>query len=586
MNIIVSAVEGLVSQLVDKNISCSCKGVGPEDDQFANIVNTGIKWLISNNDMFKKSAIHNRRRAKFGFGWYKVVFNEGYAGGFGLSEILVPPVNKVFVDSNITDVTRIQDAMFIAETMVYSKQVMIDLYGYDKAHSVDYGPNQFSDNGVFEEAFTAMTNEFSTVVIQWWSRYEGYLRLQEFSACGLLLFDSCKDGTRKDNQKGLEIKARPYYKYVENKYPYFYTGKYHVEGRLHGFGDAFLLLPLQKAINEIYDKIRIQMRPNLMAIDSYADINIEEFNDNSFEPVEFDGGQLMGRQPVYNIPWGAINNEMFALIERVHTEAQRVIRFSNTMIGQGDAQTATEAAIQQEQGNSHISHDKVLHEQTLNDVFKYAIQLMMEFSKTGKALSIGDDEKEYDWVDFRNFANIPAQIPATEGFTKEFLSKNPNAKPPKYEALQEGDKVVTKPIELDVYISMGSGLPKNPAFVWNMIEKLSQLMVLDTDEAPPAPKPAISWVELRDFLKNILGIPIKTDDQMKKFVEQMKAVQAAQLQKNMKSGIPPTGPSPMGAETPGGPGGNQPEEQPGTMGMTAGSAENMQANPAVTQGGM
>ena len=78
-------------------------------------------------------------------------------------------------------------------------------------------------------------------------------------------------------------------------------------------------------------------------------------------------------------------------------------------------------------------------------------------------------------------------------------------------------------------------------------------MQLRSERSPPAPKPAINWVELRDFLKNILGIPIKTDDQMKKFIEQMKAVQAANMEKNMKSGIAPTaGGPPVGPETAGG----------------------------------
>lgn len=590
MNIVVSTVEGLTSQLVDKNVQAACKGVGPEDEQFAAVVQTGTNWLIRNNELFEKLGMHERRRSKFGLGWLKLVFDENYAGGFGLAKIMVPPLNMIFVDSNCTDITRLEEASFIAECINVDRRYMVETYGLEKSGVVDYGMNQFRDNGVFESnIITPLALDDSVTIIQWWSKAEGKLRLQEFSACGVLLYDSHKAGDRKTNQKSKEIVRKSFYKFVSDKYPYFITIKYPQEGYLYGFGDGWLLIPLQKALNELYDKIRIMMRPHLMAVDSHSDIDISGFDDNSFEPVYFDGARTQGRQPVHYIPWGTISNDLFQLINQIHTEAQRVVRFSNTMIGQGQAETATEAAIQQQQGNSHINHEKTRIEHTLARVLKYAIGMMMELSKTGKSLRINDDEKEYDWVDFRHFAKVPVQMPATSKFTSQYLAANPGTTPPKYEAVEENGGTVTKSIELDLDISVGSGLPRNPAFLWTMIEKLSQLMVVDTDEQQPMPKPAINWAEMRDFMKNILGIPIKNDDQMKKFVEQMKKFQAEQLQKVKGSGsITPNGQVP--AVSPGGMGGNQPEEQQGTMGMTAGGGENQAAqamsNPEGSGGGM
>jgi len=572
MNIITSAVEGLVSQLVDKNISASVKGVGPEDEQFAAVIRTGILWIIRNNDLFKKLSIYARRYCKFGPAWLKVVFEKGYARNFGLSKIMVPPLNSVFVDSNVTDLTRFQEAAWIAETIVVDRRYMIETYGEEKASSVDYGQNEFRDNGVFHSEITPQAQDDSIVLIQWWSRAEGKLRLQEFSACGVLLFDSHKGKDRKENQKYNPISRTSLYEYVDNKYPYFLDVKYIEEGSLYGFGDAWLLLPLQKAINEIYDKIRIQMRPHLIAVDSQSEIDIYSFNDNSFDPVYYDGARTQGRPPAHYIPWGTITNDMFQLIEMIHTEAQRVIRFSNTMIGQGQAETATEAAIQQQQGNAHIDHEKTKIEHTMSDVLKYCVGVMMQLSESGKSLRINKDEDEYDWVDFRQFTKVPVQIPATSSYTDQYLESNPGTKPPKYQALEEKGKTMTKCIELDLDISVGSGLPKNPAFLWTMIEKLAQLMVIDTDEQQPTPKPVINWMEMRDFMKNILGIPIKDDDQMKKFVETMNKIKTEQMQKVKGTGS--ITPNQNIAPEPGGMGGNQPEEQAPTQGMTAGGSEN------------
>lgn len=571
MNIIASAVDGMVSQLVDKNIQVATKGVGPEDEQFAAVVRTGANWILRQNDMFKKMAINARRYVKFGVSWYKVVFEEGYARNFGLAKIMVPPLNCVFVDSNVTDITRLQEAAFIAETIVVDRRYMVENYGLDKASIVDYGQNQFRYNGIFYSTIAPQALDDSVVLIQWWSKAEGKLRLQEFTACGVLLYDSHKTGDRKTNQRGVSFKRESFYKYVSDKYPYFLDVKYPIEGSLYGFGDGKLLLPLQKAINELYDKIRIQMRPHLIAVDTHSEIDISNFDENSFDPVYFDGAKTQGRQPVHYIPWGSITNDMFQLIEMMHTEAQRIIRFSNTMIGQGQAETATEAAIQQQQGNAHIDHEKTKIEHTLSDIIKYCIGVMMELSKSGKSLRINDDEDEYDWVDFRQFTKVPVQVPATAGFTSEFLKANPSSKPPKYETVEENGKTITKSIELDLDISIGSGLPRNPAFLWTMIEKLAQLMVIDTDEAQPVPKPVINWAEMRDFIKNILGIPIKDDDQMKKFVEEMNRIKVEQMQKAKGAGS--IVPNQNIAPEPGGPGGNQPAEQPGTAGLTAGGGE-------------
>jgi hypothetical protein len=586
MNLLNSAIEGMVSQLVDKNLQTSVKGVGPEDEQFAAVVRTGANWIIRNNDMFKKLSLYARRYVKFGYAWIKPVFDPSYAGDFGISKIMIPPINSVFVDTNVTDVTRLEEASFIAETIMVDRRYVIENYGLDKASALDYGQNEFRDNGVFKSKFTPQAQDDSIVIIQWWSKAEGKLRLQEFSSCGVLIFDSHKPGDRKTNQKDSGIKRKSFYKYVGDKYPYFLDVKYSVEGMLLGFGDGWLLIPLQKTINELYDKIMIQMRPHLIAVDNMSDIDIESFNENSFEPVYFDGAQVSGRDPVKYIPWGTITNDMFQLIDMIHLEAQRVIRFSNTMIGQGQAETATEAAIQQQQGNSHIDHEKTKLEHTMADVIKYCIGMMMELSKSGKSLRINNDKDEYEWVDFRQFAKVPVQIPATAEYTKQYTTANPGVEPPKYQTVEENGKTITKCIELDLDISVGSGLPKNPAFLWTMIEKLAQLMVIDTDEQQPVPKPAINWAEIRDFMKNILGIPIKDDDQMKKFVETMNKLKVQQMQKVKGAGS--ITPNQNIAPGPGGMGGNQPEEQPGTQNLTAGGGmqQSMQQETMGQSGGM
>ena len=587
-NVVVSTIEGMLTQIVDREISCTTQGVGPEDDQFAQTARTGLEWVLRSNKLRKKIEIHERRRLKFGVGWLKVVFDEKYAGGFGLAKIIVPPVDKIYIDSKIKDVTRLQEAEFIAETINFSKAYAREVYGDDKAAAIDYGYNEFRSGIVFQEEYSTPDDQNGWTMVQWWSKCKGELRLQEFSACGVLLYDSFKVGTRTDNQAKAKYKeegSRSFYKYTDD-YPYFLTLKYIQEGHLYGFGDGKLLISLQNLLNELYDKIRIQMRPNLIAVDDQSDIDIDNFDDNSFTPVHYSGARMNGRAPIHSIPWGSVNRDMYELLDRIKAEVQRICRYSDLMTGQGkSADTATEAAIQQQQGNSHINHEKGNIEETLADVAKYCLRLMMEFSKTGKSLLLNNDEKEYGWVDFRSFTDIPAQKPATASFTKKATDRNPGMTPPKYENVEdENGEPVTKNLDLDIYINVGSGLPKNPAFLWSMLEKMSQLAVVDTNEQPPTPKPIVNWSEMRKFVKQFLGFPIVNDDQMKKFAEEFKKIQLENMKKNMTTGagkgqlpgaaggapggMPPEamsmGPGPQGMQG----GGNQPAMQPETAGLT------------------
>lgn len=537
MNIINAAIEGEVSQIVNPNQAITCKGVSPEDDEFSEWARISLDWAFLKNKLFKKLKEHERSRNKFGSAWFKVVWNEGFAGGQGLPDIKLPPLNKVFIDSKVTSYLDLQDAEYICETINLSKSYAIATYGESKASLIDYGMNLYRDNGVFQEDLSSMDERHWTL-IQWWSKPDGILRLQEFSACGILLYDSHKEGTRKTQDKNSKKNPKSYYRYVNNNYPYFFTIKYTKQGDFYGFGDAKLLIPLQNAINEMWDKIRIQMRPDIILIDVNAGIDISTFDDNSFNPYYFDGAKVRN-VPIHSVAWGKLAADVWKFLDSVHQEAQRIIRFSDIMTGQrGNSQTATEAAIQQSQGNSHADTEKPVIESTLADVALYMLALMMEFFKGAKAFRIPGDKVQYEWVDFKKMTEVPALIPATPEYKDSFKAANPGAPTPEWSHVKdEKGNPMTKSVELDIEVSIGSGLPKNKAFLWQMIEKLSQLMSVDTSSGQPVQKPLLDYKELREFIKTYLGIPIQNDDDMEKFMEEFRIKQQQQPnQSNLTAG--------------------------------------------------
>jgi hypothetical protein len=435
----------------------------------------------------------------------KVFWDPDAIEGYGLARITTPSPYNVYVDRKIKDHLRFQEADYVAEPITMSKTQMKNLYGEDKCRAIDFGSNEIQNMNVFYEHGTE-ESELCTL-IHWWERNDGKLRLLEFTGDGVLLWDSHKKGDRKTNQKDFEVTPKSYYKHVKDKYPYFFTPEYPQEGSIHGIGDGKLLLPLQKMINDLYDKIRIAARPHLILFDPDSEVDLEDFDENSYEPRP---ARLSEKRVVDTVAWGTINESWWRLLNMIHNEVQRVSRFSAIMMGgSAGADTATEASIQQQQGNAATEHKKVMFQSTLNEMCEYILGLMMEKYEEGKAFRVAEDKNEYMWIDFRQLAKVPAMKPATEEYKKKFAENNPSAPVPEWEILENKGEPMTKSVDLDIEINVGQGLPKNKTFLWQMIEKLAGIQVLDKSGQP---KQLINFEELREFINNFLGIPLKEDE--------------------------------------------------------------------------
>jgi hypothetical protein len=531
VNIVNANIEGQVSALVEQNLAISTRGESIGDKPFAEWARIGLDWTFRKNKMRRVIEQHERRRLKHGSAWFKVHFDPMAIYGFGLARISNPSMGDIFIDGKVKDPLCTQDAEYIAEKIDMSYSQMCETYGDDKANACMYGTVPVWDEYVFEE-FESEDDNTSTTIFQYWSKPYGILRLQEFSADGVLLYDSHKKGTRKDNQRDMDYKNVPYYSYVDNKYPYFFTYLYPEEGQIYGFGDGKLLLPLQDMINDLYDKIRIAARPHLILIDPESELDIDEFDENSFEPIPC-------KQPtraVHTVAWGTVNESWWRLLASIHTEVQRVTRFSELMTGQGGgAQTATEASIQQQQGNAATNQKKLMLEQSLIDVAAYALGLMMEFYTEEKAFRLTEKKDEYAWIDFRKMREVPVQRPASAAYTEEYLAAGRRQgeirTAPQWELLTDSEgNTVTKNVELDIEITIGAGLPKNKAFLWQMITQLAPLAVEG--------KPLMTWLEFRKFIIDFLGVPLMTEEELRlkeefeqqqqMLIQQQQAAMAAQ----------------------------------------------------------
>ena len=542
VGILNAIIETRVSSLVDKNLAVTCRGEGVSDQSFANWGKVGLEWTFRKNGFKKILAVHERRRSLHGQGIFKLYFDPDALHGFGLTKITCVPLNKIFVDTKVKDPLRFQEAEYIAETIRLSEQQFIDLYGEEKCYAISFGSNIVEDTTTFNEDELYYDDAYGATLIQWWSRHKGKLRLRELSGCGVLLYDSHKEGMRDENQKTKKYNHVSYYSYVNDNYPYFFTGMYQEEGRLFGFGDGWLLTPLQDMLNDMYDKIRMSARPHLILFDPNSEVDLEDFDENSLEPRP--ANLAMGKV-VEHVPWGTINESWWRLLVQIHEEIQRVSRTSYMMLGQrSTADTATEAAIQQQQGTTAIDHMKLMLQETLIKMSEYMLGLAQEFYTEAKAFRIDEEREDYEWIDFRKLANVPAMVPATQDYVEQYMTANPDGEMPQWMVLTDKDgKPMTKNVDFDIQISIGAGLPQNPAFIYQMAEKLSQL-VIDGQNV-------IHYPEMRKFIKDFLNIPLSdTDEQLMQQIQQgmpMPANTSEQVNGAMAEGLSANGRPQMSA---------------------------------------
>jgi len=217
VNVFHAQIEGQVAAMVDQNIAVTTRGQSQGDEQFADWGRIGLDWTLRKNKIKTVLAICSRRFLKNGPVWMKTYFDADALDGFGLAKLTPVALNKIFIDQKIKDFMRTQEADYISETILQSKTYAVETYGEDKAEIIDYGKSDILGNDIFyDDEMTNDDSESWTEILRW-SRHKKKLRLEIFSGCGVLLYDSHKTGERTDNQKKNKYDHKSYYDHVNNK---------------------------------------------------------------------------------------------------------------------------------------------------------------------------------------------------------------------------------------------------------------------------------------------------------------------------------------------------------------------------------
>ena len=495
-NITNSNVEGRTALLCDQNIAVQVNPREPGDKPFCDMARTITDFIKERNGMFRKIEVHERRRDMFGTGIFRVLWDFDKLDGKGMPVIKPIHPSRIFVDPAITDIYEIQDAQYIIESKnksIYSARCE---YGDELADAIIPNLDPIGDTLVENE-------EDQYVHLMVWTKYKENgdlkLRLVEMSGDGVILRDTKKklyehnkkmeEEDEKEIFEGKKTEKRKPLKIFPNaKFPYFFTPDMFRENTIWGKGTAELILGLSDQIDDLDDTLlrnaRLTGNPvGLIANSSGIDPGKMTNTPGEMIPTNDINGMKWLTPP--GIPQYIINKRS----ELMNNDRQVVTRFTDQMIGkqQNGVDTATESLALQNSGNAMIDHKKGLLQETLGEVFEYALELALLNWNTTMLFRIVGDKGEDTFSEFNPdlLNNVPVMIESDtdyrEDYKKKWKERNPNKDiskdldPEEYKYMQvEDDKghKETRKIQYDLSISVGAGLPNNRAYRYNIVRQM------------------------------------------------------------------------------------------------------------------
>ena len=490
-NITNSNVEGKTALLCDQTIAIQVDPREPGDRPFCDMARTLADFIKERNKMYRKIEVHERRREMFGTGIFRVLWDFDKLDGKGMPDIEPIHPDRIIVDPAITDVYDIQEAQYIIEAKSKSLYSAYAEYGDEIGDAII--PNYDPVQNLIQE-----NDEDQYVHMMVWTRYKENgkrkLRLVEMSGDGVLLRDTKKE-IAKYNKEREEEEEEKLFKgeikekskeelelFPNDKFPYFFTPDMHRENTVWGKASAELILPISDQIDEIDDSTlrNARLTGNPMGLVS---------NSSGIDPAKItnEAGQMIPTNDINGFKWQSPPNMPNYILNRrtelMNQDRQIVTRFSDQMIGKQveGVSTATESLALQNSGNSMIEHKKGLLQETLSEVFEYALELALINWNTTMVFRITGDKGEDDFVEFNpdKLNQVPLMIESDteyrEKYKKKWQERNKGKSleeldPSEYKYMQVDNE--TRKIQYDLSVSVGAGLPNNRAYRYSIVRQM------------------------------------------------------------------------------------------------------------------
>jgi len=491
-NIVQPVIESQVADLVDGQMECLVKGVGPSDAPFSKDIAQILKWIWYHNKMIPKLDEGERDRLNLGTVFWKVYQDFDALNGRGLATMMPCDPSTCFPDPKIKDRRRIQEGDFFIQVLPYTRKELIRRFG-DKARKVKAEGNFTSENpNIYKDQDDgAGANEIindQALLFEFWEKDdEGKLR-RIYATRDVLLDDS-------DDTHNVDGIRKGFYRH--GKYPFVPIVCYAKKGRLWGLSDTEQLIPIQDTINDLDDQIKMNARlmGNVqMVVGIGAGINLKKWtNKPGLKIPAKDHLAFKEVQPA------SMPAYIVARRDRAFQESELVSGRSDVVEGRrsGSLRAASAIMALQEAGSRRANHKKLMNQEGFRDINDLLLEYTKEFMTEEQAFDITENGKtDYLWFRGSSLKEVP------------WLTRNENFNPDsdavetqgRYKPLLDDDgEPMKKEVEVDLEITFGAGMPNSKSFLYQAAIELARENLITQEEARATLKQVLNWPIIDPF---------------------------------------------------------------------------------------
>lgn len=494
-NIVHPIVESQISDLIAKPYGVTAKGWEPSDDMFAEQAQNMLEFVLYRNQFKTKLHTSEHDRLELGTSIFKVWFDPDDYDGKGIPKFeTVSPAN-FFPDPKVTMAERLQDAEFIIHAVPRPLSWFRDRFEDRGKYvvrevSVPYDPEQ-----TFEDAGS---DESSAIASQKALLIECYMR----DAKGkLYCIHVANNIVLEDSRKVLKDKKLQ----RRDQYPFVMIPCYIQRGTAWGQGDVELLIPTQDLINELDDQIRMNAR-----LAGNPQKVVGQAAGKRFDP------RLWTNKPGLTIPmrdhhaWTIVppqnvSSDVTARREKAFSEADLISGRPDVSRGEKPGGITAASAIMalQQAGQKAVILKSEVFKEGWRQVLELLFDEIQENWEDEMWIRIDGEEPDYQFIDPTIFNRVPIKVP---NVMSDELGEDPIKT--LTEIVEEDgipvEKEMTRNAQYDFQLAMGNGFPTDKTFVY---QSLFDLVKVVTPEGP-----LVTKKELRDFLRQQVGLPLHEDN--------------------------------------------------------------------------
>lgn len=508
-NIINTNIETQVADLMDQSIDIQLRPFDPSDSPYIKRARMIGDKILEVNKMPLKMQKIIRRFKKFGHGWIRVLYNPDLLEGLGCPEITSVSSASIFPDPAISNIEDIDKGRFFIEAFPASIYWAEQTFGMEKASAIypDFKPySGVKINKLFGDNIDTTGETYYHIM--YWTKYRDKdgkekLRLIQASGCGVIL----KDTLDFESEKDIDVFPTTH----EVKYPYWCTVDMEREGSIWGKSNASLLYPLQDVADELDNSIlsnaRLTGNPQKVVTTS-SGIRPETIDNTEGQIIISNTADGIRNLDAPSMPQYIINRRD----QIIQTERTIVSRVSDQQSGikQHGVDTATESLALQQNAMRSVDATKTVLQIILAEVLMYCMELAIEYWDEG--MFFGDDEKGFEYFTPNQLNEIPVMIPTDKKFRDAFKKANPDKEVPEYiEKKNKAGKTEKRKLHVILSVSVGAGIPKNKAFVYNLLNEMYS-------------KGAMSLKTYREYMEEYMGIPFSDEEQAELIPQQNQSI--------------------------------------------------------------